>query len=183
MRKFSKKTYLAAGAAAVVVASGAGVAFAYWTSSGAGSGSGSVGTSTGTLVVTGTAATALTPTNSSTVTFKVANDAAFPQVISNIHLVGVKAYPTADDATAKTNEITTCSAANSFASDGSNNTATSFYMHDVAVASPATSGDGEIAAHATAQSLSETGTLTMNDLSTSQDTCKGAVLVLSFTTT
>jgi hypothetical protein len=58
MRKFSKKQYLAAGAAAVIVAAGAGVAFAYWTADGTGTGSASTGTTTGidinqTSVITG----------------------------------------------------------------------------------------------------------------------------------
>lgn len=44
MRKFSRKQYLAAGAAAVIIAGGAGVAFAYWTNSGSGSGSADTGT-------------------------------------------------------------------------------------------------------------------------------------------
>ena len=47
MRKFSKKQYLAAGAAAAIIAGGAGVAFAYWTEDGTGSGSASTGTTTG----------------------------------------------------------------------------------------------------------------------------------------
>jgi hypothetical protein len=50
MRKFSKKKYLAVGAAAVIVASGAGVAFAYWTAGGTGSGQASTGTTTGITV-------------------------------------------------------------------------------------------------------------------------------------
>jgi hypothetical protein len=50
MRKFSKKQYIAAGAAAVIVAAGAGTAFAYWTSTGTGSGSATAGTDTGITV-------------------------------------------------------------------------------------------------------------------------------------
>jgi len=38
MRKFSKKQYLAAGAAAVIIVGGAGTAFAYWSTTGSGQG-------------------------------------------------------------------------------------------------------------------------------------------------
>jgi hypothetical protein len=51
MHKFSKKQYLAAGAAAVIVASGAGVAFAYWTSTGTGSGTATTDSSHSTTTV------------------------------------------------------------------------------------------------------------------------------------
>jgi hypothetical protein len=44
MRKFSKKHYLAAGAAAALIVGGAGMAYAYWTTTGSGDGSGSAGT-------------------------------------------------------------------------------------------------------------------------------------------
>jgi hypothetical protein len=52
MRKFSKKQYLAAGAAAVIVASGAGVAFAYWTSTGHGAGTATTGTASNWTITT-----------------------------------------------------------------------------------------------------------------------------------
>ena len=51
MRKFSKKQYLVAGAAALVVAAGTGTAFAYWTSSGSGTGTATTATSNTSLTV------------------------------------------------------------------------------------------------------------------------------------
>src|SRR5690348_7098064 len=74
MRKFTKKQYLAAGAAAVIIAGGAGAAFAYWTSTGGGSGSASVGAGTNDLVATGNAATALVPGGTSSIAFNVHNN-------------------------------------------------------------------------------------------------------------
>lgn len=50
MRKFSKKQYLIAGAAAVVVAAGTGAAYAYWSSTGTGHGSATTGTSSNFVV-------------------------------------------------------------------------------------------------------------------------------------
>ena len=75
MRKFSKKQYLAAGAAAVIVAAGAGVAFAYWTSTGTGSGTATTGTDGGwTVVVDSIDLHNLSPNGpSDTVTFHVTN--------------------------------------------------------------------------------------------------------------
>jgi hypothetical protein len=54
-----------------------------------------------------------------------------------------------------------------------------FSMPDVVV-NPAT--DGDILHGATAQVIAATGTLTMNDLSSNQDACKGKVLALTLTT-
>ena len=75
MRKFTKKQYLAAGAAAVIVAGGAGVAFAYWTSDGTGTGSATTGDSKNFVVtvdaLTGADLTPGGPTD--TVNFTVKN--------------------------------------------------------------------------------------------------------------
>jgi hypothetical protein len=62
MRKFSKKGYIAAGAAAVIVAAGAGTALAYWTRTGSGTGSATTGTSSDfTVVIDSTHLADLTP--------------------------------------------------------------------------------------------------------------------------
>ena len=76
MRKFTKKQYLAAGAAAVIIAGGAGAAFAYWTTSGTGTGSATTGSSS-TWEVSSDAATgdALTPGGpTDTVAFHITNN-------------------------------------------------------------------------------------------------------------
>ncbi|MDT4923257.1 MAG: hypothetical protein QOG01_970 [Pseudonocardiales bacterium] len=62
MRKFSRKNYIAAGAAAVIVAAGAGTALAYWTSTGSGTGSATTGTSSNfTVLIDSTTLADLTP--------------------------------------------------------------------------------------------------------------------------
>jgi hypothetical protein len=82
MRKFSKKQYLAAGAAAVLIAGGAGVAFAYWTTGGSGSGSGTVASSNGSLTLHATFDSAvLTPGGSVPVAYTADNGGS-----SNLYL-------------------------------------------------------------------------------------------------
>ena len=85
MRKFSKKTYLAAGAAAVVVASGAGVAFAYWTSTGSGTGTASADSAKNwTVVVDSTDLKDLSPAGpTETVHFHVTNPGTGVQHLNN----------------------------------------------------------------------------------------------------
>lgn len=95
MRKFSKKKYLAVGAAAVIVASGAGVAFAYWTSSGSGTGSATTGSSSSFVVtIDSTDLADLSPNGPiETITYHVKNTnsgaqsfaAATPSVVDTTH--------------------------------------------------------------------------------------------------
>jgi hypothetical protein len=148
---------LAALAVAVVAAVGA---YAYFTSTGSGSGSATVGTAANNLVTTGTPdSTALTPGGTgSVISFKVANPSNFNQRISNIHLVSIA--PDSGHATCATV------------------LGTDFSMADVPVGA-----DGNIAPNATAQALTETGTLNMLDSGVNQDACKGASLTLTFSTT
>jgi hypothetical protein len=76
MRKFSKKQYLAAGAAAALILGGAGIAVAYWTSTGTGTGTATTGTSTDwAVVVDSTTLADLTPGGpTETVHFHVTNN-------------------------------------------------------------------------------------------------------------
>jgi hypothetical protein len=85
MRKFSKKQYLAAGAAAVIVASGAGVAFAYWTSTGTGSGTATTDSATNwNVVVDSTNLHDLSPAGPiETVHFHVTNPSSGVQNLQN----------------------------------------------------------------------------------------------------
>jgi hypothetical protein len=169
MRIFTRKK-VATIAVIAAIGVGGGVALAYWTTTGTGTGTAVNGTSSAVTIV-GTAATSLYPSTTSTVTFTAANPGTGNQSISNIHLVSVAAYPTANDRTNGTNAIVGCG--------GTNLNTHDFSMPDVAV-NPAT--DGNIAHGATAQVLTTTGTLTMNDLATNQDACKAAFLALTFTT-
>jgi hypothetical protein len=85
MRRFTKKQYLVAGAAAVIVAAGAGTALAYWSTTGSGTGSATTGTSSDLAVViaapTGDLLTPGGPTD--TVSFTVTNPNTGHQNYSN----------------------------------------------------------------------------------------------------
>jgi hypothetical protein len=155
--------------AAVLLIGGGTAAYAYWTTGGTGSGTAAAGTSSA-ITVTGTSASTLYPGTTSTVSFTAANPGTTDQSISTIHLVSVQAYPTANDRTAGTNVITGCGGVAGAGHD--------FAMPDVTV-NPTT--DGNIAHGATAQALTATGTLTMNNLGTNQDSCKNAFLALTLT--
>jgi hypothetical protein len=169
MRIFTFNKKKLAALAAVVAVGGGTAAYAYWTTTGTGSGTASAGTSSA-VTVAGTSASTLYPGTTSTVSFTAGNPGTANQSISSIHLVSVQAYPTSADRTAGTNVITACGGVAGAGHD--------FAMPDVTV-NPAT--DGNIAAGATAQTLTATGTLTMNNLSTNQDTCKSAFLALTLT--
>ena len=67
-------------------------------------------------------------------------------------------------------EVTTCESAETGTSD---TTTSNFWMADVVSNQDLASGNG--------QSVSATGTLKMNDVSTSQDSCKSVNLLLNFT--
>jgi hypothetical protein len=73
MRKFSRKTAVAAGAA-VVLAVGGGVAFAYWSTTGSGTGSAANASANGVVVLHAAFADGLTPGGSATVTYTADND-------------------------------------------------------------------------------------------------------------
>jgi hypothetical protein len=168
-RIFSKKRALIGIVASLAIVA---VAVAYWTTTGTGTGTGTAGTDADNVSVSGTVTGLLTPGGPGrTVSFTAANPANFNQSISNIHLVSVDAYPTATDRTDGTNELAGCGGTNSGSSD--------FSMSDVPV-TPST--DGDIAPGATAQVISASGTLSMNNLDSNQDACKDAFLKLTFTT-
>jgi len=67
------------------------VAYAWFSSNGSGSGSASVGTAADNITVTGTAAGALYPGGTTTVSFTASNPATFKQKLSTIHLSSVTA--------------------------------------------------------------------------------------------
>jgi len=152
----------------------AGGAYAYFTASGSGTGSATVGASS-TLTIHGTSASTLYPGTSSTVSFTVDNPSPGHQQVGTIHLASIKACPAGDswNGTACTNsgvEITTCESVETGASD--TNTG-NFWMPDVVENQQVANGNG--------QALTVNGTLTMNNLSSSQNTCQNANLTLNFT--
>jgi hypothetical protein len=165
MRTFlkSKKGIVALLATLVVAISAVG-AFAYFTTTGAGSGTATVGTDTP-FVLHGSAPANLYPGTTDTVTFTADNPSTGHQFLNTIHLVSVVAYPTSLDRTNNTNAIATCGGLNSATSD--------FQMADVPVNHDYATGSG--------QAVTPTGTLVMNNLNASQDTCKNALLKLNLT--
>jgi hypothetical protein len=151
-----------------------GVAVAYFTTTGAGTGSATVGTSAA-LTIHGTMPTTLYPGTSSSVSFTADNPSSGHQQVGTIHIASIKACPAGDtwNGAACTNagvEIATCETVETGAS--STNTA-NFWMPDVVSNQDLPTGNG--------QALVATGTLTMNDLNSSQNTCKSASLTVNFT--
>jgi hypothetical protein len=152
-----------------------GGAYAYFTSTGTGSGTAAVGTSSS-LTVTGTAASSLYPGTSSTVNFTVSNPSSGHEKLGSITLSGVHACTgagstwTGSSCSNSGTEQTTCESYDTSASSTTDN----FSMQ--AVASNTDFGPGNN------QTVTQTGTLTMNNLSASQNSCQTASLTLSFTT-
>jgi hypothetical protein len=149
----------------------AGAAYAYFSASGSGTGTASVGTSSA-LTLHGSTSGSLYPGTSKTVTFTADNPGGGQERVGTIHLASVVACDQAfsGGVCASGHEITTCESVETGTTDG--NTA-NFWMPDVAANQEVAAGNG--------QSVTATGTVTMNDLSTSQDTCKNANLLLNFT--
>ena len=159
---------------AVVAVAGvaATAAYSYFTSTGAGTAQGTVGASTA-FVLHGTAAGTAYPGQSQTVTFTVDNNGGGNQYLATIHLVSVGACATAwtypgGTPTCSGGAIATCGGANS----GSTN---DFQMADVTVNHDYAVGTG--------LTVTPTGTLVMNDLNASQNTCENAYLNLNLTST
>jgi hypothetical protein len=153
----------------------AGAAVAYFTATGSGTVTAGVGTSS-VFTLHGTSASTLYPGSSSTVSFTVDNTSSAHQLLGTIHLASVKACVGSGSSwngTMCTNsgtEATTCESVETGASD--TNTA-NFWMADVPVAADFGPGTG--------QTVTPTGTLKMNDLSSNQNACENANLTLNLT--
>lgn len=153
MRKISTKKIVVGAVAAAVIAGGAGVAFAYWTSGGTGSGSATTGTSSDFDIATNDATGGpLTPGGpSETVHVVVTNNNSGHQLLSGL-TVAVKN----SDGTAWTS-VTGCSAA------------------DYAVSIPAVPANTDLGNDDTYET---DVTVSMNNLGSNQDGCKGATVPL-----
>ena len=130
----------------------AGVALAYFTSTGSGTATATAGSSSA-VTLHGTVASNLYPGTSSSVSFTVDNPSAGSQRVGTLSLTSI----TVDAAPS------TCSTAIS----GGN---PDFTMPAVTVNHTFGSGNG--------QSVTPTGTLTMNETGLNQDPCQGATLTL-----
>ena len=170
MSRINRKK-LFVGLSTVTAIAAAGVAIAYFTASGSGTGTASVGTSSA-LTVHGSTSGSLYPGTSTTVSFTADNPSSGNQQIGTIHLASVVACDTAfsGGTCPSGHEVGGCESVENGSSDG--HTA-NFWMPDVVSNQDLPSGNG--------QSVSATGTLTMNDLSSNQDACKSVNLLLNFT--
>jgi hypothetical protein len=130
-------------------------AYAYFTSNGSGTGTASVGTASA-VTLHGTVSSSLYPGSSSPVSFTVDNPSQGSQRVSTITLASI----TVDSG------HSSCSSTIS----GGN---PDFSMPAVTVNKTFSTGNG--------QSVTQAGTLTMNETGTNQDACQGATLTLHLT--
>jgi hypothetical protein len=164
-----KKTVATLGVIGAIVL--AGIAYAYFSTSGSGTASATVGTNSA-LTLHGSTSGSLYPGTSTTVTFTADNPSSGHQQVGTIHLVSIVACNTAfsGGACPSGHEVTTCESVET----GSSDTGTAnFWMPDVVSGQDLAPGNG--------QSISAPGTLTMNDLSSNQDSCKNVNLLLNLT--
>lgn len=168
-----KKALSALGVVAVLAITG--IAVAYFTASGSGTGSATVGTSSA-LTIHGTSASTLYPGTSSAVSFTVDNPSSGHQQLGTIHLASVKACVgtgstwTGSACSNSGTEATTCE---SVETGGSDTNTANFWMPDVVENQDVAAGNG--------QTVTTGGSLKMNDLSSNQNACQNANLLLNFT--
>ncbi len=177
-RRHKKRTAALVSLLALIVAGGA---VAYFTASGSGSGSATVGTSTP-VTLTGATSGTLYPGTSETVTLSATNPSSGHEEVGTVHLSGIKACTggtgndsvwngsSCSDSTNGGHEVTACEDFNNGSS--ANADTADFYMADVAENQDLASGSS---------SLTNNGTLTMNDLNSSQNACENVNLYLTFT--
>lgn len=154
MSRIAKRRGLVALGCVVAIAA-AGAAVAYFTSTGSGTGTATVGSSSA-VTLHATVSSTLYPGASSPVSFTVDNPSSGSERVGTITLSSI----TADAG------HSTCSTAISGATPD-------FTMPAVTVNKTFAPGSG--------QSVTQTGTLTMNDTGVSQDACQGATLTLHLT--
>jgi hypothetical protein len=147
------------------------VAYAYFTGSGSGTGTASVGT-TSALTIHGSTTGTLYPGTSTTVTFTADNPSSANEQIGTIHLASIVACSAAfsNGVCPNGDEVTSCESVETGATDTNTD---NFWMADVAANQDLAPGTGD--------SVTATGTLKMNDLSSNQNACKSANLLLNFT--
>ena len=151
--KTKKRALIAA--ACVCALAVAGAAFAYFTTSGSGTGTATVGSSSA-VTIHATISSNLYPGSSSPVSFTIDNPSSGSQRVGTITLASIS--------------VDGAHSACSTAISGGN---PDFTMAAVTVNQVIPSGNG--------QSVTPTGTLSMNDTGVSQDACQGATLTLHLT--
>jgi hypothetical protein len=167
----TRRRWMVAGAFVATLAA-SGVAYGYFTAGGSGTGTASVGGNSA-LVLHATTSGSLYPGTSTPVTFTVDNPSTGTQQLGTIHLQSIVACSTAfvSGVCATGNEITSCESIDSGTTADANTG--NFYMADVP--SNQTFGPGN------GQAVTATGTLKMNNLSTNQNACQNAYLLLKLT--
>lgn len=166
MTRFIRKKGFVLAALLLALGVAAVAGYAYFSATGSGTAPAAVGTSSS-MTLHGVSASTLYPGGTSTVSFTVDNPGTGLQLLGTIHLASVVACDTGfvSGACPIGHEISTCESVGSGSAD--------FSMPDVVANQHISPGSG--------QSVTATGTLTMNDLATSQDSCKNANLLLNLT--
>jgi len=159
-------------------------AWAYFTANGSGSATATAGTSTN-LALHGSTTGTLYPGSTVSISFTVDNPGGGTERLGAIYLAGVKACTGAGSSwdpslnsgaggcSSSGTEQTTCESVDPGNAADAN--ASNFYMADVAQNQDLTGG-------ATGVSATNSGTLKLNNLSSSQDSCKSASLYLQLAT-
>jgi hypothetical protein len=152
--RFTKKRMLTL--VSVLVVALAGIAYAFWSGAGGGTGTATADnpTTTNAITVTGSAPTNLVPGGSSTISFTAANSYTGALQLGTIHLSDVTVDST-------------------HATAGCTKAMAQITMPDVAA-------NQSIPGSATAQSVTQTGTVSMGATG-DQTLCKGATFTLTFT--
>ena len=183
-RLFLKKKRITLLAALLIAAVTAIAAYAYFTANGSGSATATVGTSS-TVTLHGTASGTLYPGTTVSVPFTADNPSTGHQLLGTIYLAGVKACTGASSTWDPTLNSGAGACSNSgteqmnceSVDDGSTTDANThnFYMADVVE-------NQDLAGSTTGVSVTNPGTLKLNSLNSSQDSCKNASLYLQLAT-
>jgi hypothetical protein len=182
--KLVTKRRLAVLAALLIAAVAAVGGWAYFTANGSGSGTATVGTSSN-LTLHGSTSGTLYPGAGVSISFTADNPGGGTERLGTIYLAGVKACTGAGSSwdpslnsgaggcSNSGTEQATCESVDP--GNAGNAGASNFYMADVAE-------NQNLAAGASGVSSTNSGTLTMNNLSSTQDSCKNASLYLQLAT-
>ena len=162
MTFFTKRRIVVLGSLLVAAIAAVG-SWAYFTANGSGSGTATVGTSSN-IVLHGSTVGTLYPGSNVAVSFTADNPGGGTERLGTIYLAGVKACTGASSSWDP-----------SLNSGAGGAGASNFYLGDVAE-------NQNLAGGASGVSATNGGTLTMNNLNSSQDSCKNASLYLQLAT-
>ena len=182
--KLVTKRRIAVLAALLVAAVAAVGGWAYFSANGSGSATATVGTSSN-LTLHGSTTGTLYPGSTASISFTADNPGGGSERLGTIYLAGVKACTGASSSwdpslnsgaggcSNSGTEQTTCESVDP--GNASDANASNFYLADV-------SENQDLAGNASGVSATNSGTLKMNNLSSSQDSCKNANVYLQLAT-